>query len=151
MEARFYIDRATGLPHIHNHQVYEDEVIEVLEKADEDRPGSGGARIAPGRTTAGRCLRVIYVPDPDGLFVVTAYEPNRQTFSGISPAKGEKATMSESKLPSGWNEQKVRRVLEHYETQTEGEAVAEDEAGVGAPSETVMNVPHELVAKVCAR
>jgi hypothetical protein len=55
--------------------------------------------------------------------------------------------MSENKFPAGWDEQKVRKVLAHYEGQTEEEAAAEDEAGV-QPSETVMNVPHELVAKV---
>lgn len=56
--------------------------------------------------------------------------------------------MSESKFPTGWNEQRVRRVLEYYEAQTEVEAVAEEEAGIGGPSETIMNVPRELVAKV---
>jgi hypothetical protein len=56
--------------------VSEDEVMEVLEKADEDRPGHEGSRIALGRTAAGRYLRVIYVPDPepDSVFVVTAYD-----------------------------------------------------------------------------
>jgi len=38
-------------------------------------------------------------------------------------------------------------VLEHYSEQTEDEALAEDEAGVES-SETVMNVPHDLVPKV---
>jgi len=55
--------------------------------------------------------------------------------------------MSESKFPSGWDEEKVRRVLAHYGDQTEEDALAEDEAGV-APSETVMNVPRDLVPKV---
>ena len=55
--------------------------------------------------------------------------------------------MSDTKLPDSWDEQKVRRVLAHYEEQTEDDAVAEDEAGI-QPSETVMNVPHELVPKV---
>jgi hypothetical protein len=55
--------------------------------------------------------------------------------------------MSDSKLPKGWNEGKVRRVLAHYEKQTEEDAVLEDEAGVGA-SETVMTVPRDLVPKV---
>jgi hypothetical protein len=55
--------------------------------------------------------------------------------------------MSESKFPSGWDEEKVRRVLSHYQDQTEEDALAEDEAGV-APSETVMNVPRDLVPKV---
>lgn len=55
--------------------------------------------------------------------------------------------MNQSKLPDGWDETKVRRALEHYERQSEDEAVLEDEEGV-RPSETVMNVPHELVAEV---
>jgi hypothetical protein len=55
--------------------------------------------------------------------------------------------MSDAKFPASWDEQKVRRVLGHYEEQTEDDAVAEDEAGI-QPSETVMNVPHELVPKV---
>jgi len=33
-----------------------------------------------------------------------------------------------NRFPAGWDEQRVRAVLEHYETQTEEEAVAEDEA-----------------------
>lgn len=59
----------------------------------------------------------------------------------------EETTMSDTEFPANWDEQKVRRVLAHYEGQTEDEAVAEDEAGI-QPSETVMNVPHELVSKV---
>jgi len=55
--------------------------------------------------------------------------------------------MSESKYPSGWDEEKVRRVLAYYEDQSEADALIEDEAGVEA-SETVMNVPHDLVPKV---
>ena len=55
--------------------------------------------------------------------------------------------MSQSKLPDGWDEDKVQRVLAHYAEQTEDEALAEDEAGI-QPSETVMNVPHDLVPKV---
>jgi len=42
------------------------------------------------------------------------------------------------------DEDRVQRVLAHYAEQTESEAVAEDEAGVES-SETVMNVPHDLV------
>ena len=76
MQTRFYLDPATGLPHIYNHNVYEVEVIEVLEKPGEDRAGSEGSRVALGQTAAGRYLRVIYVPDPqpDSVFVITAYE-----------------------------------------------------------------------------
>jgi hypothetical protein len=38
-------------------------------------------------------------------------------------------------------------VLAHYEEQSDEDAVVEDEAGV-EPSETVMNVPHDLLAKI---
>ena len=55
--------------------------------------------------------------------------------------------MSQNKFPDGWDEGKVHRVLAHYGTQSEDEALAEDEAGI-ASSETVMNVPHDLVSKV---
>jgi len=55
--------------------------------------------------------------------------------------------MSENKFPAAWDEQKVKRVLARYEGQSEEDAAVEDEAGV-RPSDTVMKVPHELVAKV---
>jgi uncharacterized DUF497 family protein len=76
MYVRFYIDRQTGLPHIYNHGVDEQEVEDVLLKAGEDRPGQEGSRVAIGQTRGGRYLRVIYVPDPeqDSVFVITAYE-----------------------------------------------------------------------------
>jgi hypothetical protein len=76
LNARFYIDPTTGSPHIHNHHVDETEVIDVMENPGEDRPGRDASRIALGRTTGGRYLRVIYVPDPEpeSVFVITAYE-----------------------------------------------------------------------------
>lgn len=55
--------------------------------------------------------------------------------------------MSQNKLPEGWSEEKLRQVLAHYEDQTEDDALAEDEVGIDS-SETVMNVPHDLVSKV---
>jgi len=42
----------------------------------------------------------------------------------------------------------VRRVLAHYEEQTEAEAVAEDEAAFENLSQTAMEVPSELVPAV---
>ena len=57
--------------------------------------------------------------------------------------------MSQDKFPVGWDEEKVRRVLAHYEEQSEEDALVEDEAGI-EPSETVMDIPHDLVPKVPA-
>jgi hypothetical protein len=35
-----------------------------------------------------------------------------------------------TKFPDGWDDARVKRVLEHYDTQSEEQAVAEDEAAV---------------------
>lgn len=53
--------------------------------------------------------------------------------------------MREHRFPPGWDEERVRRVLAHYEEQTEAEAVAEDEAAFEEPTQTVMDVPTALV------
>ena len=52
------------------------------------------------------------------------------------------------RFPAGWDEKRVRRVLEHYENQSEDEAVAEDEAAFESRDHTVMMVPNELVPEV---
>ncbi len=75
MRLRFYLDSRTGLPHIFGHNVTESEVEQVLGSPGEDRPGAEGARVALGQTDTGRYLRVVYVtdPEPDSVFVITAY------------------------------------------------------------------------------
>lgn len=45
-------------------------------------------------------------------------------------------------------EERVRKVLKHYEEQTEEEAVEEDEAAFEDPSQTVMEVPNDLVPEI---
>ena len=76
MNIRFFIDPQTDVPHIYEHRVSEEEVEEVLLNPGEDRPGKEGSRVALGRTSAGKFLRVIYVPDPapNSVFVIIAYE-----------------------------------------------------------------------------
>ena len=54
----------------------------------------------------------------------------------------------ENRFPPGWNEERVRRVLGHYESQTDEEAVAEDEASFEETTHTAMEVPVELVPAV---
>jgi hypothetical protein len=56
--------------------------------------------------------------------------------------------MRQSKYPAGWDAERVRRVLEYYETQSEEEAVAEDEAAYEAITHTAMEVPVNLVPVV---
>ena len=55
--------------------------------------------------------------------------------------------MSENKFPAGWDENRVQRVLAHYEGQTEDDGATEDETAIES-CETVMNVPRDLVPKV---
>jgi len=57
-------------------------------------------------------------------------------------------TKVKNRFPSGWDEQRVRRVLEHYEGQSEEEAMAEDEAAFERSSGTLMEVPSALVPEV---
>ena len=76
MIIRFFIDPHTDAPHIYEHRVSEEEVEEILTNPAEDRPGKEGSRVALGRTSGGRFVRVIYVPDPEpnSVFVITAYD-----------------------------------------------------------------------------
>jgi len=53
-----------------------------------------------------------------------------------------------TKFPEGWDEARVKRVLEHYESQTDEEAVAEDEAAAELKDQTIMEVPTDLVPAV---
>jgi hypothetical protein len=56
--------------------------------------------------------------------------------------------MRQSTYPEGWDAERVRRVLEHYEAQSDDEAVAEDEAAYETTTHTAMEVPVELVPAV---
>ena len=56
--------------------------------------------------------------------------------------------MRRNRFPAGWDEARVRRVLEHYERQSEEAAVAEDEAAFHLRDQTVMVVPKRLVPEI---
>ena len=56
--------------------------------------------------------------------------------------------MKRTKFPKGWDEERVRRVLRHYDQQGAEEAVAEDEAAFEDPTQTVIEVPRKLVPAI---
>ncbi len=56
--------------------------------------------------------------------------------------------MKRNRFPVGWDEAGVQSVLEHYEQQTEDEALAEDEAAFRLRGQTVVVVPNSLVPEV---
>jgi len=104
---------ATGQPHIWNHGVGEEEVKEVLTDPGEDCPGREGARVAIGRTASGRYLRVVYIrdPKPDSVFVITAYELRGKPLLAYHRRQRRKASVKRNRLPAGWNEARIRKVL----------------------------------------
>ena len=56
----------------------------------------------------------------------------------------------EPRFPPGWNEERVRQVIAHYENQTEDEEFAEIEAAHEEEGITMMAVPTELAPEVRA-
>lgn len=56
--------------------------------------------------------------------------------------------MSKTGYPNGWDEERVRDILEHYQSQTDKEAVAEDEASWESTSHTAVDVPVDLLPKI---
>ena len=54
------------------------------------------------------------------------------------------------KFPPGWNEERVRQVIAHYENETEDEQFAEIEASREAEGITIMAVPTALAPEVRA-
>jgi hypothetical protein len=60
----------------------------------------------------------------------------------------ERKMKQSTKFPPGWDEEWVKRVLQHYESLTEDEEVAEDEAAFEDSNQTVMTIPRELVSTV---
>lgn len=53
-----------------------------------------------------------------------------------------------NRYQEGWDEERVHRVLEHYEVQTDEEAVAEDEAAFQEKGQTFVEVPNDLLPEV---
>ena len=56
--------------------------------------------------------------------------------------------MKRTRFPKGWDEERVKRVLAHYEGQTEEQAVAEDEEAWEDRKTTFIEVPNDLLPAV---
>jgi hypothetical protein len=48
--------------------------------------------------------------------------------------------MSPCKFPKGWYDSKIQSIISHYESQSQEDAVKEDEAVLGDRSQTLMEV-----------
>jgi hypothetical protein len=57
--------------------------------------------------------------------------------------------MTKTRFPAGWDEERVNRLIEHYESLSEEEQVAEDEAAVTEKKgQTVITVPETLLPTI---
>jgi len=54
------------------------------------------------------------------------------------------------RFPKGWDEDRVRELIAHYESQTEEEAIAEDEAAFEEQEGATVRLPSELLPRVRA-
>ena len=57
-------------------------------------------------------------------------------------------TINKNQFPPGFDEAKIKKIIEHYENQTEDEAVAEDETIMNNEQQTMMQIPNNLVSIV---
>ena len=75
MDVRFHTN-PDGEPHVHDHGVSEQEVLEAMARPLEQIGGSDDSTILIGRTAGGRVLKVIFTDarDGDGIFVITAFD-----------------------------------------------------------------------------
>jgi hypothetical protein len=56
--------------------------------------------------------------------------------------------MKKNAFPKGWDEDRVKKVLAHYQSQTEEDAAAEDEAAWKDRSATFIEVPTKLLPRI---
>jgi hypothetical protein len=55
---------------------------------------------------------------------------------------------TQNKFPLGWDEKRVRQTIEYYDSLSEDEAVAEDEAAFDNKDQAFIQVPLELLPLV---
>lgn len=56
--------------------------------------------------------------------------------------------MSAQRLPAGWDEERVKRLIAQYEQMGDDELLAEDEASLEQEGQTLMIVPTDLVPSI---
>ncbi len=56
--------------------------------------------------------------------------------------------MNETKFPPGWDAERVRRLIAHYDALDEEHQVAEDEAAQEQPNQTTVVVPVDLMPAI---
>lgn len=74
---------------------------------------------------------------------------NKKTTSTNNKGRNRASTgKGKQRFPPGWDEEKVREVIAHYDGLTDVERGAEIDAAAEAPGDTLMAVPTALVPAV---
>jgi len=71
-----------------------------------------------------------------------------KTATAIRSKKSTTRKKDPNHYPKGLNREKVQEIIDHYENQTDEEAIAEDEAAYRTTHSTMMEIPNELIPKV---
>jgi len=71
-------------------------------------------------------------------------KPNKRTKSTTRRA----ARRDPSRCPKGWNRKRVQALVDHYENQSDDDAIAEAEAAYKNGATAMIQVPIELVPRV---
>ena len=56
--------------------------------------------------------------------------------------------MKKNQFPKDWDENRVKKVIAHYENQTEDEALSEDKAAWHERTATFIEVPNKLLPRI---
>lgn len=57
-------------------------------------------------------------------------------------------SVTQDQIPLSWVKERVKRLRDHYESQSESEAIAEDEAAYEGTTYAFIQVPVELVLQI---
>jgi hypothetical protein len=67
----------------------------------------------------------------------------------VSAAKKERSTMKKQRLPAGWDEQRLKRLLDELDSRTDEEWIVTDEAAsADEGDQAVITVPASLLPAI---
>ena len=80
--------------------------------------------------------------------MITAYDLGPNAIRELRRRRKSEGRMSKRRFPDGWDEGRIQQVIEHYDGQSDDEAVIEDEAAFGSATHTAVEVPVDLDPEV---
>lgn len=63
-------------------------------------------------------------------------------------SNGKKKKPAKQYLPKGWNQERVQKVIDYYDNQTDEEGAAEYEAGMAVNGQSMILVPTKLIPEI---